>query len=62
MPEDEDAPRRRTVHVIGEKLDDLSVHEFDERITLLRTEIERLESAKRHKQSAVDQAGSIFRR
>lgn len=62
MVEDENAPRRQLAHTIGEKLDDLSVRDFDERIALLRAEIERLETAKRHKQSALDAAGSVFRR
>lgn len=61
MAEDEDGPRKVIAHAIGQKLDDLSVHEFDERIALLRTEIERLEAAKRLKQAALDQAGSVFR-
>ena len=57
---DEDGPRRASPHRLGEKLDDLSVHEFDERIAALRAEIERLEDAKRLKQAALDSAGSVF--
>ena len=60
MTREEDGPRRPNVHQLGEKLDDLSVHEFDERIALLRAEIERLEQAKRLKQAALDRAGSAF--
>jgi uncharacterized small protein (DUF1192 family) len=59
--DDEDRARRRIAHEIGEKLDALSIRDFDERIALLRGEIERLESARRHKQTALDHAGSIFK-
>ena len=62
MASEEEGPRTKRAHIIGERLDDLSVHEFDERIALLRAEIARLESAKVQKQYAVDQAGSVFRR
>jgi uncharacterized small protein (DUF1192 family) len=48
--------------VLGQKLDELSVLDFDERIALLRAEIDRLEEAKRQKQIALEAAGSIFRR
>ena len=54
-------PIARQTHLIGERLDDLSVGDFDHRISLLRTEIDRLESAKRLKQAALAQAGSVFR-
>ena len=62
MADDDDAPRRKTGHEIGQKLDELSVHDFAERIALLRAEIARLEAAKDLKQRALDAAGSIFRR
>ena len=58
---DDDAPRRKTGHDLGQKLDELSIHDFDERIALLRAEIDRLEAAKSLKQRALDDAGSIFR-
>ena len=61
MDPGEDAPRTRLVHEIGEKLDDLSVGDFDDRIGLLKGEIERLETAKRHKEAALAAAGSVFR-
>ena len=62
MPEDDDGPRRKISHEIGQKLDELSVHDFDERIALLRAEIDRLEAAKFVKKRALDDAGSVFRR
>ena len=59
--EDEDGPRRAVAHTVGETLDDLSLADLDERITFLRTEIERLETAKRGRHAARDQAGSLFK-
>lgn len=61
MADEEDRPRRRITHELGEKLDDLSVRDFDERIALLNAEIVRLEGAKLVKQRALDQAGSVFK-
>jgi uncharacterized small protein (DUF1192 family) len=61
MDDDDRRIRRPTVHEIGQKLDDLSVTELDDRIVLLRTEIERLEAAKASKQAARDAAGSFFK-
>jgi uncharacterized small protein (DUF1192 family) len=59
--EEEYRVRRLVGHEIGQKLDDLSVADLDERIAVLRSEIERLESAKAVKNAARDAAGSIFR-
>jgi uncharacterized small protein (DUF1192 family) len=59
--EEENRVRRPGWHEIGQKLDDLSVDDLDERIAVLRSEIERLESAKAAKNAARDAAGSIFR-
>ena len=55
--------RRRpdtNLHVIGQPLDTLSLHEFDARIAVLRAEIDRLEIARERKRVAFDAAGSIF--
>lgn len=62
MADDDEAPGRTQAHTIGERLDDLSIDDFDEWIAMLRAEIDRLEDAKRQKQAALDQAGAIFRR
>ena len=63
MAQDEDRPRHSpTLHEIGQKLDELSLHDFDARIELLRCEIHRLESAQAAKARALDEAGSVFRR
>ena len=61
MFDDEARPNAKAAHAPGEPLDDLSVRELDERIVLLRAEIERTEAAKRVKQAASDHAGSIFK-
>ena len=62
MADNDDLPRREISHEIGQKLDELSVHDFDERIALLREEIARLEVARDVKKRALDDAGSVFRR
>ena len=62
MADADDLPRRKITHELGQKLDELSVHDFDERIALLRAEIARLEAARDMKKRALDDAGSIFRR
>ena len=43
--DDEDRPKKKIIHEIGQDLALLSVKELDERIALLREEIARLEAA-----------------
>lgn len=62
MAEHDDDPRRKVTHELGQTLDDLSLHDFDERIALLHAEILRLEAARTSKRLALDDAGSVFRR
>ena len=62
MAEDDDRPRRAPKHELGQPLDELSLHDFDERLELLRCEIHRLETARAAKARALDAAGSVFRR
>ena len=59
MDEDQ-RPKGKTVHEIGQLLDDLSAHELEERVALLATEIKRLQTAKCLKLQALDAAASIF--
>ena len=61
MAEQEDGPREIVSHQIGQKLDDLSIADFDDRIALLKAEVARLEQAKSAKRSALAAAGSVFR-
>ncbi len=58
----EDLPRPRpTAHELGQELATLSVDELDERIAVLRREIERLESAKAAKEASRKAADGVFK-
>ncbi|MEY9126530.1 uncharacterized small protein (DUF1192 family) [Bradyrhizobium yuanmingense] len=62
MPiEDDDRPRKKISHEIGQDLSLLSVEELTERVALLKTEIERLEEAAAKKRASRDAANSIFK-
>ena len=59
--EDDDRPRKKITHEIGQDLSLLSVEELTERIALLNAEIERLQQAAAKKRASKDAANSIFR-
>ena len=59
--EDDDRPRKKITHEIGQDLSLLSVEELTERVTLLKTEIGRLEEAATKKRASRDAANSIFK-
>jgi uncharacterized small protein (DUF1192 family) len=59
--EDDDRPRKKVAHEIGQELALLSVRELDERIGLLRQEIARLESDKVKKQATRSAADQFFK-
>jgi uncharacterized small protein (DUF1192 family) len=59
--EDDDRPRKKISHEIGQDLSLLSVEELTERIALLKTEIVRLEEAATKKRASRDAANSIFK-
>ncbi|MCP4619411.1 MAG: DUF1192 domain-containing protein [Bradyrhizobium sp.] len=62
MPiEDDDRPRKKISHEIGQDLSLLSVEELNERIALLKSEIERLEAASAKKRASKDAANSFFK-
>ena len=62
MPmEDDDRPRKKVTHEIGQDLSLLSVEELTERVALLKTEIIRLEEAATKKRASRDAANSIFK-
>jgi uncharacterized small protein (DUF1192 family) len=62
MPiEDDDRPRKKISHEIGQDLSLLSVEELAERIALLRSEIERLEAASTKKRASKDAANTFFK-
>jgi uncharacterized small protein (DUF1192 family) len=63
MPMDEDdRPRKKISHEIGQDLSLLSLEELNERIALLTSEIERLKEAATKKRASKDTADSFFKR
>ena len=48
-------------HQIGQNLDSLSVAELTERVTLLKSEIERLETTRRAKEASLRAADFFFK-
>jgi uncharacterized small protein (DUF1192 family) len=62
MPiEDDDRPRKKISHEIGQDLSLLSVEELAERIALMNSEIERLQAAMIKKRASKDAANSFFK-
>ena len=62
MPMDEDdRPRKKITHEIGQDLSLLSVEELNERIALLTTEAERLREVAAKKRASKDAASSFFK-
>ena len=62
MPiEDDDRPKKKISHEIGQDLSLLSVEELNDRIALLRSEIERLQAAAAKKRASKDAANSFFK-
>ena len=59
--EDDDKPRKKVTHEIGQDLSLLSVEELTERVALLKTEIVRLEEAATKKRASRDAANSVFK-
>ena len=62
MPsEDDDRPRKKISHEIGQDLSLLSLEELNERIALLTAEIERLTEAATKKRASREAANSFFK-
>jgi len=59
--EDDDKPRKKVSHEIGQDLSLLSVEELAERIALMNAEIERLQAAMVKKRASKDAANSFFK-
>ena len=59
--EDDDKPKRKISHEIGQDLSLLSVAEWNERVALLNAEIERLQAAVAKKRASKDAANSVFK-
>jgi uncharacterized small protein (DUF1192 family) len=60
--DDEDKPKKKIAHEIGQDLTLLSVKELDERVALMREEIARLEADKAKKQAQRSAADQFFKR
>jgi uncharacterized small protein (DUF1192 family) len=59
--EDDDKPRKKITHEIGQDLSLLSVEELTERIALMNSEIERLQQAAAKKRASKDAANNFFK-
>jgi uncharacterized small protein (DUF1192 family) len=59
--EDDDRPKKKVTHEIGQDLSLLSVEELGERIALLTSEIERLQTAATKKRASRDAADRFFK-
>lgn len=59
--EDEDRPRKKVAHEIGQDLSLLSIEELSERIELLSSEIERLRAASTSKLASRNAADKFFK-
>ena len=60
--DDDDRPKKKISHEIGQDLALISVRELEERIALLREEIERLEADIGRKQSSRNVADQFFKK
>jgi len=60
--DDDDRPKKKIAHEIGQDLSLLSVKELDERIGLLQSEIARLEANKIGKQASRHTADQFFKK
>ena len=59
---DEEPPKKSTEWAVGEDLSKLSIDELEERIALLKAEIERIEEAITAKRDSLGVADSFFKR
>ena len=60
--DEDDRPKKKIVHEIGQDLSLLSVKELEERIALLHEEIDRLEAAVVGKQASRSVADRFFKK
>jgi uncharacterized small protein (DUF1192 family) len=59
---DEEAPKKKLAHEVGEDLSRLSLDELAARVDLLKAEIERIEAAAAAKRASASAAQSFFKR
>jgi uncharacterized small protein (DUF1192 family) len=62
LSDDDDRPKKKVVHDIGQDLALLSVEELRERVALMKDEIARLEAAISAKQASRASADTFFKR
>jgi uncharacterized small protein (DUF1192 family) len=60
--EDDDRPKKKTVHEIGQDLYLLSAEELSDRIALLNDEVARLQAALEKKRASRSAADQFFKR
>jgi uncharacterized small protein (DUF1192 family) len=60
--DEDDRPKKKVVHEIGQELALLSVEELAERIQILKEEIARLEGAMANKKASRTSADQFFKR
>jgi uncharacterized small protein (DUF1192 family) len=60
--DDDDRPKKKIVHEIGQELALLSVKELQERIVILKEEVARLEADISRKQSSRSAADQFFKK
>ena len=60
--DDEDQPKKKIVHEIGQDLALLSLGELNDRVALLREEIARLEAMASSKKASHDVAAQFFKK
>jgi len=59
--DEDDRPKKKVTHEIGQDLSLLSVEELNERVALLTAEIARLEEAATKKRASKDAANTFFK-
>jgi len=59
--DEDDRPKKKITHEIGQDLSLLSAEELTERIALMNSEIERLQQAATKKRASKDAANSFFK-
>jgi uncharacterized small protein (DUF1192 family) len=62
MQDDDDRPKKKITHEIGQELALLSVKELNERIALMQEEIVRLEASIASKQTSRNVADAFFKK
>ena len=60
--DEDDRPKKKIAHEIGQELTLLSVTELDQRVQLLKDEIARLEADKKNKQASRSSADAFFKK